>query len=139
MTALVLDSSVTIAWFMPDEGGAASQQVLARVADDGAIVPVLWRLEIGNALLVAVRRNRMSADLRATALTQLAALPIAVDPDTHSHAWSETIVLADRFRLTLYDASYLELALRKRVPLASLDGDLRAAARALDVPLLGVE
>ena len=137
MTALVLDSSVTIAWFMPDEHSPAPQQVLERVAEDGAIIPTLWRLEVGNALLFAVRRNRISADLRRAALTQLAALPIAVDPDTHSHAWSETTALADRFRLTLYDACYLELALRQRLPLASLDGDLRAAARALDIPLLG--
>jgi len=67
----------------------------------------------------------------------MAALPLSVDPDTLSHAWSETTALADRFRLTLYDACYVELALRRRLPLASLDGDLRAAARALDIPLLG--
>jgi len=134
---LVLDSSVAIAWFMPDEHSSAPQQVLERVADDGAIVPMLWALEVGNALLFAVRRNRISTDLRLAVLTQLAALPLSVDPDTLSHAWSETTALADRFRLTLYDACYLELALRRHLPLASLDGDLRAAARALDIPLLG--
>jgi predicted nucleic acid-binding protein len=137
VTALVLDSSVTIAWFMPDEHSSAPQQVLERVADDGAIVPMLWALEVGNALLFAVRRNRISTDLRLAVLTQLAALPLSVDPDTLSHAWSETTALADRFRLTLYDACYLELALRRHLPLASLDGDLRAAARALNIPLLG--
>ena len=136
LTKVVLDSSATIAWFMPDE--AASQDLLERVATDGAVVPSIWPLEIGNALLLAVRRGRITATHRTNALEQLALLPIEHDAETLAHAWTTTLGLADRFRLTLYDACYVELARRRGLPLASLDRNLRVAAERLGVPLLGV-
>jgi predicted nucleic acid-binding protein len=136
--SLVLDGSATVAWLIPDERTAATQSLLDHVGDLGAIVPMLWRLEIGNALTFAIRRKRMTIAQRADALAQLSALPIAVDSDTFVHAWGLTLALADRFSLSLYDACYLELAQRRGLPLATLDKDLRKAARALDIPLLGV-
>lgn len=136
--SLILDGSATIAWLIPDEHTAPSQLVLEQVADKGAIVPMLWRLEIGNALTLAVRRNRMSRDERAAALAKLSDLPIEVDSETFVYAWTSTLALADRFSLTVYDACYLELAQRRALPLATLDGDLRKAAKALDIPLLGI-
>jgi predicted nucleic acid-binding protein len=136
--SLVLDGSATVAWLIPDERTAASQRVLDQVGDNGAIVPMLWRLEIGNALLLAVRRKRMSKPDRAEALSKLSDLPIEIDSEPFIHAWASTLALADRFNLTLYDACYLELAQRRGLPLATLDKDLRKAAKALDIPLLGI-
>ena len=99
---------------------------------------MLWRLEIANALTIAVRRKRMSRNERAAALAKLSDLPIEIDTETLVHAWTSSLALADRFNLTLYDACYLELAQRRALPLATLDTDLRKAAKALDIPLLGV-
>ena len=136
--SLVLDGSATVAWLVPDEHTAPSQRVLEQVGEMGAIVPMLWRLEIGNTLTLAVRRKRISRDERAAALAKLSDLPIETDPETFVHAWTSTLALADRFNLTVYDACYLELAQRRALPLATLDKDLRKAAEALDIPLLGI-
>ena len=136
--SLVLDGSATVAWLVPDERTAPSQRVLEQVGEMGAIVPMLWRLEIGNTLTLAVRRKRISRDERAAALAKLSDLPIETDPETFVHAWTSTLALADRFNLTVYDACYLELAQRRALPLATLDKDLRKAAEALDIPLLGI-
>src|SRR5438270_13684096 len=136
--SLVLDGSATAAWLIPGGRAAASQRVLDRVGDYGAVVAMLWRLKVGNALTLAVRRKRISRTERADALAKLSDLPIEADSETFIHAWTSTIALADRFNLTLYDACYLELAQRRALPLATLDEDLRKAAKALDIPLLGV-
>jgi predicted nucleic acid-binding protein len=88
-------------------------------------------------LTVAVRRGRIGVEFRDAALADLALLDITTDPHTETHSWTTILNLADRFRLTLYDAAYLELAHRRSLPLASLDQELRAAGRALAVPLLG--
>jgi predicted nucleic acid-binding protein len=134
--SFVLDSSLTIAWFLPDERSTPTQILLERAGDDGVVVPDFWRLEIGNALLLATRRKRLTIPQRAEALRHLASLPIMVDTETSAHAWITTMELADRFKLTLYDACYLELAKRRALPLATLDKDLRAAGRKLGIPLL---
>jgi predicted nucleic acid-binding protein len=136
--ALVVDSSAAMAWFMPDEITPESETLRRRVTDEGAAVPVLWRLEIGNTFLLAVRHRRISLDQRIGALEQLATLPISIDDETLTHAWGDTLAIAERFRLTLYEACYLELALRRGLPLASLDRDLRKAAVPLNIELLGV-
>lgn len=134
---LVLDSSATLTWIYADETTEATRQVFEEVAEDGAIVPALWRLEIANSLTVAVRRGRIDAEFRRAALADLALLDITTDASTDAHAWSATLALADRFRLTLYDAAYLELAQRRALPFATLDADLRAAGTALGIRLLG--
>jgi predicted nucleic acid-binding protein len=85
-----------------------------------------------------VRRGRVTTAFRDASLADLAELAIAVESDTATYAWTTTVRLADRFRLTIYDAAYLELANRRGLPLATLDGELRTAAAALDVPLLGL-
>ena len=136
--SLVIDSSVTLSWCFEDEGTDATTALLYRVAETGAVVPALWRLEVANGLQSAVRRRRIDAAYRDASLADLRALAIDIDPETDRKAWSETLQLADRFRLTLYDAAYLELAQRRRLPLASLDEELRAAGRLLAVPLLGL-
>ena len=133
----VLDVSVTAAWFIYPMSGSKTQTLLNEATEQGAVVPLLWPIEIANALTMAVRRGRMSILQRNEALRQLAALQLASDDRTIDRAWARTLSLADRFRLTLYDACYLELAQRRGLPLASLDRDLRAAGRKLGLELLG--
>ena len=135
--SLVLDSSATLAWLYSDEITAAIRSVFESVAEHGAVVPALWRLEIANSLTVAARRGRIDTEFRRAALSDLAMLEITTDPHTDSNAWGETLHLADRCGLTVYDAAYLELALRRRLPLATLDDQLRAGATSCGVQLLG--
>lgn len=101
------------------------------------MVPTLWRLEVLNGLQVAVRRGRINIAYRDASLTDLSSLVITIDPGTNHRAWSATLQLCDRFGLTPYDAAYLELAQRRRLPLATLDGELVRAAQAENVPLVG--
>jgi predicted nucleic acid-binding protein len=135
---LVLDSSIALAWIYADEGTERIQQLVERVIVAGAYVPTLWRLEVANSLLMAVRKGRIDAAFRDAALRDLAALNIMADLQTDVFAWSSTLRLAEKHRLTVYDAAYLELALRRVLPLASLDKELRAAGDATGVTLLGV-
>lgn len=128
MAALVLDCSMTVAWLLEDEQPQRAANVLDRVVEEGAVVPTLWPLEVGNALLVAERRGRLSTDHRIQALRDLSALPITLDDETAGRAWRETMGLAETHELTLYDAAYLELALRRGFALATLDKPLRNAA-----------
>ena len=136
--SLVLDSSVTLAWVYSAETTEEVAGVFVRVVESGAWVPALWRLEIANVLEMGVRKGRSDSTFRDAALADLALLPITVDPETDRQAWGATAKLAARHRLTLYDAAYLELARRRCLPLATLDNELRVAATAEDVPLLGL-
>jgi predicted nucleic acid-binding protein len=134
--SLVLDASLTSSWFYEDERTPVTDAVLDRVAETGAMVPALWRLEIANAFQMAIRRKRIDAAFRDKAIAQLSQMAITADPDTSTYAWTATLQLADRFRITLYDAAYLELAQRSSLPLATLDEELRTAAQALGVAVL---
>ena len=135
--SLVVDSSATLAWVYSEETTEAISEVLDRLTDRGAWVPALWRLEVANVLEMNVRRGRHPAAFRDAALADLAVLPIAIDAETDRQAWGATLQLAARHRLTLYHAAYLELAQRRGLPLATLDKELRVAATAEGVILLG--
>ena len=111
--------------------------MFALVIEDVGWVPAIWHLEVANGLQHAIRQRRIDVAFRTGALRDLIDLDIATDTETNVFAWSDTLALADRFRLTPYDASYLELAWRRGLPLASLDSDLRAAGEALGLELLG--
>ena len=137
--SLVLDSSVTIAWVYSDETSAAIRRVFDLISESSAWVPSLWRLEVANILEMGVRRGRHDASFRDATLADLAVLPINLDPETDRQAWGATARLAEHHRLTLYDAAYLELAQRRGLPLATLDGDLRVAATTEGIILLGVD
>ncbi len=136
--SLVLDSSVTLAWIYRDETTAAVSEVFKIVVAGGAWVSALWRLEVANVLEMGVRRGRHTAEFRDATLTDLALFPITTDGETERQAWGATLQLASRNRLTVYDAAYLELAKRRALPLATLDGDLRTAAIAEGIELMGV-
>jgi len=133
----VLDSSVTLTWYFEDERTPGTAAVLKQVAEFGASVPTLWRLEVANGFQMAVRRKRINTTYRDTSIAELSLLPITIDQDTGTYAWTTTLRLAERFLLTVYDAAYLELAQRRSLPLATLDRDLRTAATALGLALLG--
>lgn len=130
----VLDCSVAVAWFFEDEANAYAEAVEDSLPASSVIVPSLWPLEIANALLMGERRNRATEAKVTTYLHLLAALPIAIDDETANHAWHQALALGRRHQLSVYDAAYLELALRKGLPLASLDKTLIAAAQAAGVP-----
>jgi predicted nucleic acid-binding protein len=135
--SLVLDCSITLAWVYADDTTAPVRHVFDLVSQGEAWVPALWRLEVANVLEMSTRRGRHNAAFRDATLADLTHLPVQVDGETDVRAWTETLDLAARHRLTLYDATYLELALRRNLPLATLDRDLRRAAGAEKVRLLG--
>jgi len=131
MTGLVLDCSVAVAWCFEDEASPETDAILERVRDGGALVPALWHLELGNVLVQAERRQRLSAAATTTRLELIAALPICTDDETPARALRDVLALARASGLTTYDAAYLELAMRMGLPLASRDRALvQAAARA---------
>jgi predicted nucleic acid-binding protein len=136
--SFVLDNSVALAWCFEDEQTPAVMDLLDRVAEKGATAPLLWPLEALNGLLIAERRRRLDGARRARLTAFLRELPIMLDPDTAQTAWETTARLAERFNLSVYDAAYLELAERRRLPLASLDRELREAAVAAGLETLGV-
>ena len=136
MTCCVLDCSATLAWVLPGEATAATDALLAAVGESGAVAPGLWSLETANVLWLSQRRGRISLAERTQALAILAELPIRIDDRTAVLAFSATSALAAGNDLTVYDACYLELALRLGLPLASLDKRLCQAASTAGVPLI---
>ncbi len=126
----VLDSSVTMSWFFADEATNATDELLDRLNSDGrAVVAAHWVLEVGNTLLMAERRKRSTVAESSHFLAILAALPIEMDQETISRAGTAGLALARAQGLTVYDSAYLELAMRRSLPLATLDKQLRTAAK----------
>ena len=138
MATLVLDASAALSWFMPGEMDETAQDVFQRAGAEGAIVPSLWWIEVGNTFLLAVRRQRMSREQRDAASSALTAMPIETDANSLAGIWTMTLALADRHALTLYDACDLELSYRLELPLASRDRALRRAAQSLGIDLVGL-
>jgi predicted nucleic acid-binding protein len=139
MDGFVLDASVAVAWCFPDEHSARALAVLKSLTPDfRALVPSLWPLEVANVLLVGERRKRSSQADTTTWLSFLAALPITVDDETHARAWSETLSIARAASISVYDAAYLDLAMRRGLPLATLDEKLKSAASAIGIALYAV-
>jgi predicted nucleic acid-binding protein len=127
--AFVVDASVAIAWIHPAQATAESAEWLSHVASGAElVVPSLWPLEVANALLVLERRRKLTAGHRREALRLLGTMPVALDHDGLSRAFGDLSDLAHRESLSLYDASYLEVAIRRALPLSCKDGPLRAAA-----------
>ncbi len=136
MSHLVLDASLALQWFLEDETGRQyGLSVLASLSTKRAVVPILWFYEVGNGLLMAYRRKRITLDQIDGFLTRLKALPIeaAQQPPTEI---LELPVVAQKHSLTNYDAAYLALAMRFHLPLATTDIDLRRASAAAGVEIL---
>jgi predicted nucleic acid-binding protein len=133
----VLDASLAVCWCIEDEQSAATDKILDEIDSGGsAIVPALWIWEIGNVLMLAERKKRMSEKMRREQLAMLKGLGIEIDEFSTSQAWTETTRLAQIYGLSVYDAAYLELALRLNLPLGTLDRDLRKAATEAGVTCL---
>jgi len=133
LSRLVLDASIAMAWCFPDEDHPYPRGVLRMLRQADAVVPAIWPLEIANALAVAERRNRLKPAESARFLLLVRGLGVVVDPQTASLAFSETLALARRHALSVYDAAYLELAMREGLPLATLDDAMERAGRKLGV------
>ena len=131
--AFVLDCSVAMAWVFPDEATESTGRLRDSLIDGRAFVPSLWPVEVASVLLAATRRGRLGAEEWPRVCASLEALPIEIDPVSMSRTWGAVLDLAVEHRLSAYDAMYLELALRMRLPLATLDRALAAAVRAAGV------
>jgi predicted nucleic acid-binding protein len=107
--SFIVDNSVALAWCFEDEHTDPIVALLDRVAERGAFGPSLWPLEALNGLLMAERKKRLDAMRRNSLAGFLRALPIIVDQETADQAWTATIRPAERYRLSVYDAAYLEL------------------------------
>lgn len=134
--SFVLDSSVALAWVLPDEGNVYADELLERLIADGAVVPPIWPLEIGNVLLVALRRGRIRQEEFEAIVDRLARLPIEIDNEATDHALASVLLLAAGLGLTTYDAAYLDLAQRRNLPLATLDRRLRSASTTANLEVL---
>ena len=137
MIGLVLDASVALSWFLQDESDAYADGVLADLAEMEALVPSLWLLEICNALTVLERRRRIKEAQTARILSWVRNLPIEIDDTPIPETVDRVTSLARRLKISAYDASYLELAIRRGLPLATLDGKLKAAAKRAGLPAAG--
>lgn len=136
MSAVVLDCSVAVSWLFEDEARTDTDALQPQLAAAGGCVPALWLLEVANVLIQAERRGRIDAAGADERLDLLESLPLLVDTEHSATVVRQIIRLARAHRLTSYDATYLELALRRGLPLATLDKALRAAAEAEGVACL---
>lgn len=133
---LSLDASVALSWCFLDEKSSASDLALDLVSQGSeAFVPSIWPYEVANALAVAERKKRISQPDAALFLEQLQSLNVVVEEGSRSRIFSAVLPIAREYHLSVYDASYLELALRRGLTLATLDHDLKKAAKALKIPL----
>ena len=132
--ALVLDCSVAVAWYLEGEGTDFTDGLLHAIPRLEIWVPALWMLEFSNALFAAERRRRISASERAQIVNQASLLSLNVDP--HLISLRQADEVSSQNKLTPYDAAYFELALRRKLPLATLDAALVKAVRAAKLPLL---
>lgn len=134
--AFVLDCSVTMAWVFPDEASDSTGALRESLIQDKAVVPALWPMEVANVLLAATRRGRISEEDWPRIRDALEALPIDIEPESCARVLHTVLPIATKHALSVYDAVYLELALRLGLPLATLDQRLIAAGKAAGVDVL---
>jgi predicted nucleic acid-binding protein len=136
--AFIVDASVGFSWVYPNQASVETDKLLELVESGSVIVvPSLWFLEVANGLLAAQRRKLLIAAERRKALERLSALTFSVDEEGSRAAFQKTSHLAEKHGLSVYDAAYLEIALRRRLPLGSRDEALRKAAKRSGVTVLG--
>jgi len=135
--AFVVDCSIAMAWLFNDEATPKTAALLNRLATETAIVPAWWFLEITNVLALAERKGRITPTQSDAFIADLSKLAIERDDEAADRAFTHLLTLCRTHRLTSYDAIYLDLAVRRNLPLATLNDDLRKTAKKLGVPLLG--
>ena len=134
MTAIVIDNSVFLSWCLGDEDDATATHAMKRVAEEGGVVPRIWWYELRNALLMNERRGRISLRQVSDTLADSLELGIAIDDE---HDGSLLLDIARSHNLTVYDAAYLEVAVRRSLPLATLDQRLSKAANGIGATTIG--
>lgn len=137
-TSFVIDNSVVMSWAFQDEANPYADAVLAQLATASAIVPSIWPLEVVNVLLVAERRNRLKQADSVRFITLLSQLPIYVEQEWLDSRMEELLAVGRANNLSSYDASYLYLAMRLGLPIATVDQRLVLAAQQAEVPLVEV-
>ena len=135
--SFVVDCSIAMAWLFHDEATPKTSALLNRLATETALVPAWWFVEITNVLAMAERKGRIIARQSDAFIADLSKLGIERDNQAPDRAFTHLLALCRTHRLTSYDAIYLDLAIRRSLPLATLDEDLRKAARKLGIALLG--
>jgi len=138
VSRFVLDNTVSMAWCFTDEAAEFTETLLNRLSNltDTALVPALWLYEVVNVTEMAVRKGRITKDKATAFIESLTDLPIEVEDLSRTEVFVSVRAVAERYRLTSYDAAYLELAIRHRLPLAALDSDLNKAARTAGIELV---
>lgn len=134
--AFVVDCSVTMTWLFKDEATAKTAELLERLAIETAVVPAWWYVEVTNVLALAERKGRITPAQSASFIADVRKLDFEQDNEAPARAFAELLPLCRTHQLTSYDAIYLDLAVRRRLPLATLDADLRKGAKKLGVKLL---
>ena len=134
LTIIVIDNSVFLSWCLGDEDDPTAAHAMQRVAEEGGIVPRIWWYELRNALVANERRGRISPQQVADTLADSMVLGIETDDE---HDGSLILDLARGHSLTVYDAAYLEVAVRRSLPLATLDQRLVSAAKAIGATIIG--
>jgi len=136
MNSFVVDNSVVMSWCFKDETNKYGDAVLNRLAESTAIVPPIWPLEVVNVLLVAERRNRLKQVDSVRFITLLSQLPIVVEHEGPEKKMKDLLALGRANHLSSYDAAYLDIAMRKDCPIATLDKKLIEAAKKVDITIL---
>ena len=131
----VIDNSVVMSWCFEDEGDTYAEDVLESLEAGEALVPAIWPLEVGNVLLVAERKKRLSHASAVRFLGLLGGLPISVEQESPDRMLKEILALARERELSTYDACYLDLAMRLDLPISTLDTSLVKAAGKCEVPI----
>jgi predicted nucleic acid-binding protein len=133
----VVDASVAMTWLFQDEASTSTQRLLKELKSSAALVPALWHVEITNVVALAERKGRVSPTEIVDFFAVLESAQIDIDHEAPQRAFSHLLPLCRAHGLTSYDAMYLDLALRSKLPLATLDEPLRKTAKKLGVKLLG--
>ena len=136
MTGIVVDASVALAWCFPDEGSEYADAVLLALEGQPVLVPAVWPLEVANAVVVAERRKRITQPEVRRFVELLEGLMIHQDSLPVAGSVSNILPLAREYGLSAYDASYLEVAIRRNAPLATMDRELERAGRKAGVEVL---
>jgi predicted nucleic acid-binding protein len=134
LNGIVVDASVALAWCFPDEASDYADSVLLALEHQTVFVPAIWPVEVTNALLVGERRKRIRPTDVRRFVELIKGINIYEDVQPVADAVSNILPLARDYSLSAYDAAYLDVAVRREIPLATLDGDLQKAAR-----LAGIE
>ena len=132
----VIDTSVVMTWCFKDETSKYADAILDSLEVSIAVVPSIWPLEVENVLLVAERKKRLGEADSTRFIALLAELPIMIEQEPPERMMKEILALAREHKLSTYDASYLDLAMRKGLPIATLDNGLIAAAKRSQVPII---